>query len=101
MLSAALMRTSLLYVSLLSSGLSFLTKRRCQTASVSLSRNERLEEAASEAHLSVSAFVLQAASRAADNLLAERLATDTRVAGLGLGTQLVKHILATAAELNV
>ncbi|WP_236971284.1 DUF1778 domain-containing protein [Mycobacterium haemophilum] len=32
----------------------------------------RLEEAASEAHLSVSAFVLQAASRAADDLLAER-----------------------------
>ncbi|WP_231584608.1 DUF1778 domain-containing protein [Mycobacterium haemophilum] len=32
----------------------------------------RLEEAASEAHLSVSAFVLQAASQAADDLLAER-----------------------------
>ena len=42
MLSAALMRTSLLYVSLLSSGLSFLTQRRCQIASVSLSRNERI-----------------------------------------------------------
>jgi GNAT superfamily N-acetyltransferase len=33
-------------------------------------------------------------------LLVGRLATDTRVAGLGLGTQMVKHILATAAELN-
>ncbi|BBX94999.1 hypothetical protein MLAC_02930 [Mycobacterium lacus] len=32
----------------------------------------RLEEAAREAHLSVSAFVLQAASQAADDLLAER-----------------------------
>ena len=32
----------------------------------------RLEEAASAAHLSVSAFVLQAAYRAADDLLAER-----------------------------
>lgn len=34
-------------------------------------------------------------------LLVGRLATDTRVTGLGLGTQMVKHILATAAELNV
>jgi GNAT superfamily N-acetyltransferase len=34
-------------------------------------------------------------------LLVGRLATDTRVSGLGLGTQMVKHILATAAELNV
>ena len=42
MLSAALMRTSLLYASLLSSGLSFFTNRRCQIASVSLSRNERI-----------------------------------------------------------
>jgi uncharacterized protein (DUF1778 family) len=32
----------------------------------------RLEEAAAEPHLSVSAFVLQAASQGADNLLAER-----------------------------
>ena len=32
----------------------------------------RLEEADSQAHLSVSAFVLQAASQAADDLLAER-----------------------------
>lgn len=32
----------------------------------------RLEEAASEAHLSVTAFVLQAANRAADDVLAER-----------------------------
>jgi uncharacterized protein (DUF1778 family) len=32
----------------------------------------RLEEAASEARLSVTAFVLQAANRAADDLLAER-----------------------------
>ena len=42
MLSAALMRTSLLYATLLSSGLSFLMYRRCQIASVSLSRNERI-----------------------------------------------------------
>jgi GNAT superfamily N-acetyltransferase len=34
-------------------------------------------------------------------LLVGRLATDTRVTGLGLGTQMVEHILATAAELNV
>jgi uncharacterized protein (DUF1778 family) len=33
---------------------------------------QRLEDAASEAHLSVSAFVLQAARRAADDLLADR-----------------------------
>lgn len=32
----------------------------------------RLEEAASEAHLSVTAFVLQAANRAADDVLADR-----------------------------
>ena len=34
-------------------------------------------------------------------LLVGRLATDSRVTGLGLGTHMVKHILATAAELNV
>lgn len=34
-------------------------------------------------------------------LLVGRLATDTRVAGLGLGTEMVKHILATAVELNI
>lgn len=34
-------------------------------------------------------------------LLIGRLATDTRVAGLGLGTEMVKHILATGAELNI
>jgi GNAT superfamily N-acetyltransferase len=34
-------------------------------------------------------------------LLVGRLATDTRVAGFGLGTEMVKHILATAAELNI
>ena len=34
-------------------------------------------------------------------LLVGRRATDTRVTGLGLGTQMIKHILATAAELNV
>lgn len=34
-------------------------------------------------------------------LLVGRLATDTRVSGIGLGTQMVKHILATAAELNI
>jgi len=34
-------------------------------------------------------------------LLIGRLATDTRVTGLGLGTHMVTHILATAAELNV
>jgi GNAT superfamily N-acetyltransferase len=34
-------------------------------------------------------------------LLVGRLATHTRVTGLGLGTQMVKHILATAAELNL
>lgn len=34
-------------------------------------------------------------------LLIGRLATDTSVTGLGLDTHMVKHILATAAELNV
>ena len=34
-------------------------------------------------------------------LLVGRLATDTSVTGLGLGAQMVKHILATAVELNV
>ncbi len=34
-------------------------------------------------------------------LLVGRLATDQRLTGLGLGTQMVKHILATAVELNV
>jgi len=34
-------------------------------------------------------------------LLIGRLATDTQVAGLGLGTEMVKHVLATAAELNI
>jgi len=34
-------------------------------------------------------------------LLIGRLATNSRVTGLGLGTHMVKHILATAAELNV
>lgn len=34
-------------------------------------------------------------------LLVGRLATDDAAAGLGLGTQMVKHILATAVELNV
>jgi uncharacterized protein (DUF1778 family) len=39
---------------------------------VDAASKHRLEAAASEAHLSVSAFVLQAASQAADELLAER-----------------------------
>lgn len=34
-------------------------------------------------------------------LLVGRLAVDRSAAGLGLGTQLVAHVLATAAELNV
>ncbi|WP_204803026.1 N-acetyltransferase [Mycobacterium riyadhense] len=34
-------------------------------------------------------------------LLIGRLATDARVAALGLGPEMVKHILATAAELNI
>ena len=39
---------------------------------VDAAAKRRLEEAANEAHLSVTAFVLQAASRAADDVLAER-----------------------------
>jgi uncharacterized protein (DUF1778 family) len=39
---------------------------------VDAAAKRRLEEAAREAHLSVTAFVLQAASRAADDVLAER-----------------------------
>jgi uncharacterized protein (DUF1778 family) len=39
---------------------------------VDVASKRRLEEAASAAHLSVSAFVLQAANQAADDLLAER-----------------------------
>ena len=34
-------------------------------------------------------------------LLVGRLATDTNMTGLGLGTHMVKHILATAVELNI
>ena len=34
-------------------------------------------------------------------LLIGRLATDTRLTGVGLGTEMVKHIIATAAELNI
>lgn len=41
---------------------------------VDAAAKRRLEEAASEAHLSVTAFVLQAANRAADDVLAERRA---------------------------
>lgn len=41
------------------------------------------------------------APRQVPALLIGRLATDTRVAGLGLGNEMVKHILATAAELNI
>lgn len=41
------------------------------------------------------------APRQVPALLIGRLATDAHVAGLGLGTEMVKHILATAAELNV
>ncbi len=39
---------------------------------VDAAAKRRLEEAASEAHLSVSAFVLRAANRAAEDVLAER-----------------------------
>ncbi|WP_246133502.1 DUF1778 domain-containing protein [Mycobacterium helveticum] len=39
---------------------------------VDAAAKRRLEEAASEAHLSITAFVLQAANRAADDILAER-----------------------------
>ncbi|SOJ55184.1 hypothetical protein MSIMFB_02673 [Mycobacterium simulans] len=39
---------------------------------VDAATKRRLEEAANEEHLSVTAFVLQAANRAADNALAER-----------------------------
>ncbi|WP_219070293.1 type II toxin-antitoxin system TacA family antitoxin [Candidatus Mycobacterium methanotrophicum] len=39
---------------------------------VDATSKRRLEEAAAEAHLSVTAFVLQAANQAADNVLAER-----------------------------
>ncbi|MEB3069488.1 GNAT family N-acetyltransferase [[Mycobacterium] vasticus] len=41
------------------------------------------------------------APRQVPALLIGRLATDSRAAGLGLGTAMVKHILATAAELNI
>lgn len=41
---------------------------------VDAASKRRLEEAASAAHLSVSAFVLQAANQAADDLLAQRRA---------------------------
>ena len=34
-------------------------------------------------------------------LLIGRLATDTRATRLGLGTEMIRHILATAAELNI
>ncbi|WP_343602668.1 GNAT family N-acetyltransferase [Mycobacterium sp.] len=41
------------------------------------------------------------ATRQIPALVIGRLATDTRVAGLGPGTEMVKHVLATAAELNI
>lgn len=46
-------------------------------------------------------LLAKGAPRQVPALLVGRLATDTRVAGLGLATQMVKHILATAVELNL
>lgn len=43
----------------------------------------------------------KSAPRQIPALLVGRLATDSRVAGLGLATAMVKHILATAVELNI
>ena len=51
----------------------------------------RLEGAAAEAHLSVSAFVLQAASRAADNLLAERQAINLSPEAAAVFTEALNH----------
>ena len=66
---------------------------------VDATSKRRLEEAAAEAHLSVTAFVLQAASRAADNLLAQRqtirLSPDSAAVFTEALTLSLIHIFAT------
>lgn len=52
-------------------------------------------------HCSVAKSLSKVAPQHIPALLIDRLATNTRVAGLGLGTAMVKHSLATAAELNI
>lgn len=47
------------------------------------------------------ALLARGAPSSVPALLVGRLATDRSVAGLGLGTEMVKHILATAVELNI
>lgn len=47
------------------------------------------------------ATLAKGAPRQIPALLVGRLATDARVAGRGLATQMIKHILATAVELNL
>lgn len=58
---------------------------------VDATSKRRLEEAAAEAHLSVSAFVLQAASQAADNVLAERQAIHLPPDAAATFSEALKH----------
>jgi uncharacterized protein (DUF1778 family) len=58
---------------------------------VDASSKRRLEEAAAESHLSVSAFVLQAASQAADNILAERQTIQLPPDAAAMFTEALNH----------
>ena len=58
---------------------------------VDATSKRRLEEAAAEAHLSVSAFVLQAASQAADIVLAERQAIHLSPDAAAVFTEALNH----------
>ena len=58
---------------------------------VDATSKRRLEEAAAEAHLSVSAFVLQAASQAANNVLAERQAIHLSPGAAAVFTEALNH----------
>ncbi|MGB5113142.1 MAG: DUF1778 domain-containing protein [Mycobacterium sp.] len=59
----------------------------------------RLEKAASEAHLSVSAFVLQAANRAADDVLAERQTIHLSPDAASAFTEALNHPARVSARL--
>jgi uncharacterized protein (DUF1778 family) len=58
---------------------------------VDANSKRRLEQAAAESHLSVSAFVLQAASQAADNILAERQTIQLPPDAAAMFTEALNH----------
>lgn len=58
---------------------------------VDANSKRRLEEAAAQSRLSVSAFVLQAASHAADNVLAEREAIHLSPDAAAVFTEAMNH----------